>query len=111
MPIINNVEYKAYEKVYFIAEIGINHNGSLELAKKTIKKAALYRADAVKFQKRDPDKLWTDEYLDKPYDNEYSFGKTYREHKEKLEFTDKDYIELKKEADKYDKSGGIFLLP
>jgi sialic acid synthase SpsE len=100
--IINNREYKAFENVYFIAEIGINHNGSMKIAKKIIKMAALYGANAVKFQKRDQYKLWSDEYLNRPYNSEYSFGKTYGEHKAYLEFNEDQYRELKKEADKYE---------
>ena len=42
-------------KTYIIAEIGINHNGSLEVAKKLIDIAAVAGCDAVKFQKRNPD--------------------------------------------------------
>ena len=100
--IINNKEYKAFEKVYFIGEAGINHNGSIEIAKKIIRMAALYGADAIKFQKRNPELLWTKEYLDQPYINDYSFGKTYREHKHFLEFDNEQFLELKKEADKYE---------
>ena len=43
------------KKPYLIAEIGINHNGSLDLAKKLIKQAKLFNFDAVKFQKRTPE--------------------------------------------------------
>ncbi len=100
--IINNKEYKEFEKIYFIAEVGINHNGSIEIAKKIIKMAALYGADAVKFQKRDPDKIWSENYISRQYNNEYSFGKTYREHKEFLEFNQEQFFELKKEADNYE---------
>ncbi len=100
--IINNKEYKPFESVYFIAEIGINHNGSLEIAKRIIRRASLFRASAVKFQKRSPEKIWTEEYLNKPYNTNYSFGKTYGEHKAFLEFNDEQYFELKKIADKYD---------
>lgn len=99
--IINNKKYGEYEKVYFIAEIGLNHNGSIEIAKDLIQEAAKYGADAVKFQKRDPKKLWTKEYLNTPYYNEYSFGKTYGEHKAFLEFNNEQYYELKKTAEKH----------
>jgi sialic acid synthase SpsE len=100
--IVNNKEYKPFEKVYFIGEAGINHNGSIEIAKKIIRMAALYGADAIKFQKRNPELIWTKEYLDLPYVNDYSFGKTYREHKHFLEFDEEQFMELKKEADKYE---------
>lgn len=96
--IINSREYKEYENIYFIAEIGLNHNGSLEIAKKLIEEAAKNGANAIKFQKRDPEKLWTKEYLDMPYNNNYSFGETYREHKQFLELSNEDYFELKSHA-------------
>ena len=99
--IINYKEYKEYENVYFIAESGINHNGSLNIAKKIIQMASLHGANAIKFQKRDPKKLWSAEYLNRPYNNEFSFGMTYGEHKAFLEFDDEQYFELKKHADRY----------
>jgi len=100
--IINNKEYKEFENIYFIAEVGINHNGSVDVAKKIIQMASCHGADAVKFQKRDTKKLWSEEYLNSPYNNEYSFGKTYGEHKAFLEFNEEQYFELKKHADKYE---------
>ncbi len=99
--IINNKVYKEFENVYFIAEAGINHNGSLDTAKKIIQMASVHGANAVKFQKRDPTKLWTTEYLNRQYNNDFSFGQTYGEHKAFLEFDDDQYFELKKHADKY----------
>ena len=99
--IINNKEYKEFENVYFIAEVGINHNGSLDIARKIIQMASLHGANAIKFQKRDPKNLWSTEYLNRPYSNEFSFGKTYGEHKAFLEFDDEQYFELKKQADRY----------
>lgn len=99
--IINNKEYKEFENIYFIGEVGINHNGSVDIAKKLIQMASFFGANAVKFQKRDPKKLWSDEYLNRPYYNEYSFGKTYGEHKAFLEFNEEQYFELKKHADRY----------
>ena len=100
--IINNKEYNEFKRVYFIAEIGLNHNGSIDLAKKIIKKAALCGADAVKFQKRNPEKLWTEEFLKRSYNNENSFGQTYGEHKQFLEFNNEQYFELKEFANKFE---------
>jgi N-acetylneuraminate synthase/sialic acid synthase len=81
---------------YFIAEIGHNHQGDLEVAKKMIKIAAIYEADAVKFQKRNNKNLFTKAYYNRLYDNENSFGNTYGEHREFLEFGEDDYKELMK---------------
>jgi N-acetylneuraminate synthase len=70
--------------VFVIAEIGINHNGDVELAKKLIDMAALAGADAVKFQKRTLDKVYHQDELDKP--RESPWGTTNREQKAGLEF-------------------------
>lgn len=72
---------------FVIAEIGNNHNGDIQLAFELIKKAKDCGVDAVKFQVKDIESSFTKELLDKPYDNENSFGLTYREHKEALEFS------------------------
>ena len=79
---------------FVIAEAGINHNGSVETAKELIKVAAQSGADAVKFQKRTISRILTKEGLEKPYDNQNSFGKTYGEHKEFLEFGHEEYSQL-----------------
>jgi len=81
---------------FFITEIGHNHQGDIETAKKMIKLAALYESDAVKFQKRNNSKLFTKAYYNRLYDNENSYGMTYGEHREFLEFNKEDYIELMK---------------
>jgi len=99
--IINNQEYTEFENVYFIAEVGINHNGSLDIAKKIIQMASVHGANAIKFQKRDPKKLWSTEYLNRSYTNDFSFGQTYGEHKAFIEFDNEQFFELKKFADKY----------
>jgi len=73
---------------FIIAEIGNNHNGSLELALRLIQSAKDAGVDAVKFQVKNIEKSFSKELLDSPYVNENSFGKTYRAHKMALEFSE-----------------------
>jgi N-acetylneuraminate synthase/sialic acid synthase len=79
---------------FVIAEIGHNHQGKLETAKEMFRVAKECGADAVKLQKRDNRQLYTQEAYDKPYDHENSFGLTYGEHREALEFGWDEYKEL-----------------
>ena len=79
---------------YVIAEIGHNHQGSLEKAKDLFREASRAGAHAVKLQKRDNRGLYTRAAYEKPYDNENSFGATYGEHREFLEFGAREYREL-----------------
>ena len=65
--------------VFFTAEIGINHNGDIEIAKKLIEIAADAGCDAVKFQKRTVEKVYSKDILDSPRDSPW--GKTTREQK------------------------------
>ncbi len=81
---------------YVIAEIGHNHQGKLETAKEMFKVAKECGADAVKLQKRDNRSLFTKAGYNKPYDNPNSYGATYGEHREFLEFG---YIEFKELKD------------
>ena len=81
---------------YVIAEAGLNHNGSIEIAKKLIDVAAISGADAVKFQKRTIDRLAIKSALDANDDRFPEFGATYREIREHLEFNKDQYIELKR---------------
>jgi len=77
---------------YVIAELGHNHGGSYETAKKMITTAAGCGADAVKLQKRDNETLYSAHLLDAPYENEHSFGHTYGQHRTALEFGPKEYL-------------------
>lgn len=87
--------------VFIIAEIGINHNGDVSIAKKIIDGAVFAGCNAVKFQKRTVEKVYTKEELDKP--RESPWGNTNRELKLRLEFTKKEYDEI----DKYCKKKGV----
>jgi N-acetylneuraminate synthase/sialic acid synthase len=80
---------------YVIAEIGHNHQGDINKAKEMFLAAKECGAKAVKLQKRDNRILFTRELYSKPYDNENSFGATYGEHREFLEFGKDQYKELK----------------
>lgn len=78
--------------LYLIAEIGINHNGSLDIAKQLIDAAVDADFDAVKFQKRTIVKTYTKEFLDSP--RESPWGTTQREQKMGLEFGKEQYQEI-----------------
>ncbi len=77
------------ELPFFIAEIGINHNGSLDICKELIDEAKSAGFDAVKFQKRDIETVYTKEYLE-TY-RESPWGKTQYSQKRGLEFSHEDY--------------------
>lgn len=76
------------EDPFIIAEIGNNHNGDLNIALKLIKIAKEIGVDAVKFQVKDVETAFSKELLDRSYGGPNSFGKTYREHKLALEFSE-----------------------
>ena len=80
---------------WVIAEIGHNHQGSLEKCKELFAEAARCGANAVKLQKRDNRALYTHDFFNRPYDNENSYGPTYGLHREALEFGRAEYEELK----------------
>lgn len=91
-------------KVFVIGEIGINHNGDLGLAKQIIDGAVEAGADAVKFQKRTVEKVYSKELLDSPRNDGNPYGwKTQREQKMGLEFGKSEYDEI----DRYCKEKGI----
>jgi sialic acid synthase len=92
---IDDVEITDGGDCYVIAEIGHNHQGSVEKAKELFTEAKAAGAHAVKLQKRDNRGLYTREMYNKPYENENSYGATYGEHREFLEFGKSEYEELK----------------
>lgn len=85
---------------YIISEIGINHNGDMKLAKELIQKSKQSGCNAVKFQKRDIESVYTKEELDTP--RESPFGTTTREQKEGIEFTIEQYKELEQFSEELD---------
>jgi N-acetylneuraminate synthase len=87
--------------IFFIAEIGINHNGDIKIAKDLIKVAKDAGCDAVKFQKRNIDLVYSKEFLDSS--RESPWGTTQRDQKEGLEFGEDEY----KEIDSYCNELGI----
>jgi N-acetylneuraminate synthase/sialic acid synthase len=84
---------------YVIAEIGHNHQGNLQTAKELFHAAAECGCTAGKLQKRDNKGLYTRDAYNKPYDNENSFGATYGEHREALEFGKGEYAALQAESE------------
>ena len=91
MDTFNNFHFSKSE-VYVIAEIGINHNGDLKIAKELIKESKNAGADAVKFQKRTIDVVYSKDILDSP--RESPWGKTQRDQKNGLEFGASEYDEI-----------------
>jgi len=96
-------------RTYIIGEIGQNHNGSVDIAKLIVDAAAypvkdfLFekeypKMDAVKLTKRDLKQELSKSQMDKPYDSPHSFGKTYGEHRAKLELSDEQHHEVFKYA-------------
>ena len=79
---------------YVIAEIGANHMGGLEVCKELFEVAAKCGCNAVKLQKRANKSLYTKALYDQVYDNRHSFGRTYGDHREFLEFGASEYREL-----------------
>jgi sialic acid synthase len=85
-------------QTYVIAEIGNNHQGDLDICKKMFESAKKCGVNAVKLQKRTNKILYTQKLYNSPYDNENSYGQTYGEHREFLEFDTDEYLELAKYA-------------
>jgi N-acetylneuraminate synthase len=80
------------KKIFIIGEIGINHNGDIKICENLIETAKISGCDAVKFQKRDINKVYTQEYLDAT--RESPWGKTQRDQKLGLEFDLNDYKQI-----------------
>jgi N-acetylneuraminate synthase len=92
------------KRVFIIGEVGINHNGQLELAKQLIDGACVAGCDAVKFQKRTVDKVYSKELLDSPRNDGNPYGwTTQREQKNGIELGKTEYDEI----DRYCKEKGI----
>ncbi|RKY40643.1 MAG: N-acetylneuraminate synthase [Candidatus Omnitrophota bacterium] len=88
--------------VFVVAEIGINHNGDVNIAKKLIDVAVIAGCDAVKFQKRNPEEAVPEEY--KNVKRETPWGViTYLEYRKRIEFWEKEYDEI----DRYCQEKGI----
>lgn len=92
-----------YKEPFVIAEIGCNHMGDLDIAKAMIETAAMFcKVDAVKFQKRCNKELLTEEQYNAPHPNPAnSYGATYGEHREFLEFTKEQHQELQEHCKKF----------
>lgn len=80
---------------FVVAEIGNNHQGDVAIARRMVEEAARAGVQAVKFQKRDMNAMFTDEGLQMPYSGPNSFGQTYGEHRLALELPIEDMVELK----------------
>ncbi len=78
--------------IFIVAEVGINHNGDMKICKQLIDLAADAGCDAVKFQKRDIDLVYTEEFLKSK--RESPFGTTQRDQKNGLEFNKDEYDEI-----------------
>lgn len=96
--------WKRFKEPFVIAEIGCNHKGDFEIAKEMIVTAKIFcQVDAVKFQKRTVNHMLSEEEYNKPHPIPYnSYGSTYGEHREFLEFTVEQHRELKKLCEEMD---------
>lgn len=88
----DQLEERFFMSIFIIAEIGINHNGDINIAKELISVAHEVGCDAVKFQKRDIDLVYSKEVLDSP--RESPWGTTQRAQKRGLEFGQSEYEEI-----------------
>tara|TARA_E500000178_G_C16885025_1_gene690829 strand:- start:6 stop:1031 length:1026 start_codon:yes stop_codon:yes gene_type:complete len=93
---------KNYKKDYFvIAEVGQNHQGSVDYALEYVKIFSALGADAIKFQVRNNKSLFSNEAYKANYNSENAFAKTYGKHREKLELSYKDLVRVKNECKRY----------
>lgn len=95
-------DFRQSTNSFVIAEIGHNHQGSVVKAREMFLAAKESGANAVKLQKRNNKTLFVKELYDQPYDNENSYGATYGEHREALEFGRDEYLELQAYAKELD---------
>lgn len=95
---LNGALVSEFSPTFVIAEIGQNHNGSVDLAKQLIDMSKRCGANAVKFQKRDIPSELTKEAFDRAYNSPNSFGATYGEHRMFLELSEEQHLELKEYA-------------
>lgn len=93
-----NVQISDSDPAFVIAELGHNHQGSLETCLQMIRAAAYSGASAVKLQKRNNRELFTKEAYDAPYNSENAYGPTYGTHREALEFGELEYKACIEEA-------------
>ena len=96
---IGNKHVGKGEPVFFIAEIGNNHNGDYYLAKRSIEEAVKSGADAVKLQKRFVNETFAKELVEKPQTKDQIFGKTYGEYRQALELNQEEFAKLKELSD------------
>ncbi|XP_066254006.1 sialic acid synthase [Euwallacea similis] len=87
-------QIKASEKTFIIAEIGQNHQGDINVAKQLIKVAKECGVDCVKFQKTCLTEKFTQSALDAIYEGPNSWGETYGSHKQHLEFSEEEFLQL-----------------
>lgn len=100
--VVNGKEIGDNDPVFIVAEIGLNHNGDIEIAKKLIDVALIAGCDAVKFQKRTPELCVPEEYKDVTRETPWGIM-TYLEYRKRVEFGEKEYNEI----DTYCKKKGI----
>ena len=96
--IIDNNVINDDSDCFVIAEVGHNHQGSIDTAKQIFDKAKEAGANAVKLQKRNNKQLFTKEMYDSHYDSRNAYGETYGAHRDALEFGKEEYVELQQYA-------------
>ena len=100
--LIGGIEVSDNTPPFVIAEVGHNHQGSVETCERIFEAAAKAGANSVKLQKRFNRTLYTPEFFNSPYQGPTSFGDTYGEHREALEFGEREYRHLITFAKKLD---------
>jgi sialic acid synthase len=98
-PMMSKLPIGGPHPCFIVAEIGQNHQGDINIAKDLIRHAKESGANCVKFQKSSLKDRFTRSALDAPYDSVNSFGKTYGEHRARLEFSEDEFRELQRYAE------------